>query len=187
MKIQINNLSKSFEDKIIFENYTNELNVDNILIVKGKSGLGKTTLLRIIAGLDKDYTGKILMDNCNVSFMFQEDRLIPFISVIKNLTTVSTKETALHYLKLLGLENEQNNAPSSLSGGMKRRVALARALCFDSQLVILDEPFKGLDDKLKNNVCEIIKKESQSRCFLVVSHDSEDVELLNAKILELDA
>lgn len=185
MKIQINNLTKKYGDKVVFENYTNTFDFNGILLLKGVSGLGKTTLMRMIAGLENADKGEILKSTKSVSFMFQEDRLIPFVSVLKNLTAVCSEEKALNYLKLMGLENEKDNSPLSLSGGMRRRVALARALCFQSDLVILDEPFKGLDEELKSTICEIIKEESKKRDFIIISHDSQDAELLNAKIIEL--
>ena len=185
MKIQINNLCKGYGDKVIFENYTRTLDFDGILLIQGKSGLGKTTLMRILAGLEKADKGEITKSAEKVSFMFQEDRLIPFVTVLKNLTAVCDEEKALKYLSLMGLENEKDNSPLSLSGGMKRRVALARALCFENELVILDEPFKGLDEALKIKICKIIKEESKNRAFIIVSHDSEDAKILNAEIIEL--
>ena len=185
MKIQINNLCKKYGDKIVFDNYSTTLEFNGILLLKGASGLGKTTLMRIVAGLEKPNKGEITTNVKSISFMFQEDRLIPFVSVLKNLTAVCSEEKALKYLKLMGLENERDNSPLSLSGGMRRRVSLARALCFDSDLVILDEPFKGLDENLKASICEIIKKESEKRDFIIISHDSDDAELLNAKMVEL--
>ena len=185
MKIQINNLTKKYGDKIVFDNYTNTFEFDGIMLIKGASGLGKTTLMRMIAGLEKADKGDIIKDKKSVSFMFQEDRLITFVSVIKNLTAVCNEEKALEYLKLMGIENEKDNSPLSLSGGMRRRVALARALCFPSDFVILDEPFKGLDENLKLKICEVIKQESKKRDFIIISHDSQDAELLNAKTVEI--
>lgn len=185
MKIQINNLTKKYGNKIIFDNFTKKLDFENILIIKGDSGIGKTTLMRLVAGLEKADSGEIIMDINKISFMFQEDRLIPFVSVLKNLTAVCKEETAKRYLKLMGLEQEKDSSPLSLSGGMSRRVSLARALCFDSELVILDEPFKGLDDSLKQEICKVIKEESKKRGFIIISHDAEDATLLDAKIIEL--
>ena len=185
MKIQINNLTKKYGDKVVFENYTSTFDFDDILIIKGSSGLGKTTLIRMIAGLEKADYGEITTPVSKISFMFQEDRLIPFVSVLKNLTAVCSEEKALYYLKLMGLDEEKDNSPLALSGGMRRRVSLARALCFDSELVILDEPFKGLDEDLKVNICKIIKSEAKNRAFIIISHDIEDAQLLNAKIIEL--
>lgn len=185
MKIQLNNLCKAFGDKVIFENYTRTVEFNGILIIQGKSGLGKTTLMRMLAGLEKADQGEIIHSAEKISFMFQEDRLIPFVTVLKNLTAVCGEERALKYLSLMGLEGEKDNSPTALSGGMRRRVALARSLCFESDLVILDEPFKGLDETLKNEICEIIREESKNRNFIIISHDSEDAEKLNAEIIEL--
>lgn len=111
MIIKINNLTKSFGDKKIFDNFTAEIDINGILVIKGASGLGKTTLLRIIAGLDKHYRGEIKKPDGEISFMFQEDRLIPFVSVLKNLAAVSNEETALRYLRLMGLESEKHSLP----------------------------------------------------------------------------
>lgn len=185
MKIQVNNLCKAYGNKVIFENYTRTINFDGILIIQGKSGVGKTTLMRLIAGLEKADKGEITKSAEKISFMFQEDRLIPFVTVLKNLTAVCSEEKALRYLSLMGLEGEKDNSPTALSGGMRRRVSLARALCFDSDLVILDEPFKGLDEKLKAEICKIIKEESKTRAFIIISHDNEDAEMLSAKMIEL--
>lgn len=185
MKIQLNNLCKAYGDKVIFENYNRTLDFNGILIIQGKSGLGKTTLMRLITGLERADKGEILKSAEKISFMFQEDRLIPFVTVLKNLTAVCSEKKAMKYLSLVGLEDEKDNSPTALSGGMRRRVALARALCFDSDLVILDEPFKGLDEKLKAEICEIIKEESKNREFIIISHDSEDAEMLNARMIEL--
>lgn len=187
MTIKINKLSKKYGEKTVFEGFSAELSADGVLIIQGKSGFGKTTLIRMIAGLEKPDSGEIIKPEGNISFMFQEDRLIPFVSVLKNLTAVTDRETAVRYLKMLGLENELDSPPSSLSGGMQRRVSLARALCFDSRLVILDEPFKGLDERLKADICALIKRESKDRDFIIVSHDTKDGELLGGKVIDLSA
>ena len=185
MKIHVRHLYPHYGDKTAFENYTNTFDFDGILLIKGVSGLGKTTLMRIIAGLEKKDKGEIIKNADKISFMFQEDRLIPFVSVLKNLTAVCDEKKALYYLSLMELENEKDSSPLSLSGGMRRRVSLARALCFDSDLVILDEPFKGLDEELKMKICEIIKNESEKRDFIIISHDTGDAEFLNARIVEM--
>ena len=185
MKIKINNLTKKYEDKTVFENFSTEIEFDDILFITGESGLGKTTLIRMIAKLEKPDSGSIECDESKISYMFQEDRLIPFVSVLKNLTAVCSEEKAIKYLEKVGLSNEKNNSPLSLSGGMKRRISLIRALCFDSNLVILDEPFKGLDEKLKESIYELIIDESKSRKFIIVSHDKSDIDKLGGKIYNL--
>lgn len=154
------------------------------MLVKGASGCGKTTLMRMIAGLE-DYSGEISVPTDRISFMFQEDRLIPFVSVLKNVAAVSDIETAKRNLSKLGLENEFGSPPLSLSGGMRRRVSLARALSYPADLVILDEPFKGLDDSLRQTVIEIIKEESKAKDFIIVTHESFDSEFKGKEILYL--
>ena len=180
MNITFANLTKKYGNKTVFDNFTHALEINGILIVKGASGKGKTTLMKTIAGLE-DYSGEIGVPTDKISFMFQEDRLIPFISVLKNVAAVSDTETAKKILCELELENEFDSPPLSLSGGMRRRVALARALAYPSKLVILDEPFKGLDEKLKQKCIEIIKRESKSRDFLIVTHESVDELIPDAK------
>ncbi len=184
MNIEITNLTKKYGAKTVFENYSNTLEINGILLVKGSSGCGKTTLMKMIAGLE-DYNGEISVPTDRISFMFQEDRLIPFISVLKNVTAVSDSETAKKILRKLVLEKEFDSPPLSLSGGMRRRAALARALSYPSDLVILDEPFKGLDDALRQTIIEIIKEESKLRDFIIVTHESFDGEFEDGKILYL--
>lgn len=178
------NLTKKYGSKTVFENFTHTLEIDGILLVKGASGSGKTTLMKMIAGLE-DYSGQINVPTDKISFMFQEDRLIPFISVLKNVQSVSDVNTAKKYLCELGLQNEFDSPPRALSGGMRRRAALARALAYPSQLVVLDEPFKGLDEKLKQKCVELIKSESKSRDFIIVTHESFDEENADEKVLTL--
>lgn len=184
MNIEITNLTKKYGAKTVFENYSNTLEINGILLVKGASGCGKTTLMRMIAGLEK-YDGKISVPTDKISFMFQEDRLIPFVSVLKNVAAVSDIETAKRILRKLGLEKEFDSPPLSLSGGMRRRAALARALSYPADLVILDEPFKGLDDSLRQIVIDIIKEESSKRDFIIVTHESFDGEFEGNEILYL--
>lgn len=184
MNIEITNLTKKYGAKTVFKNYSKKLEINGILLVKGVSGCGKTTLMRMIAGLEK-YDGKISVSTDRISFMFQEDRLIPFVSVLKNVAAVSDVNTAKKYLAALGLEKEFDSPPLSLSGGMRRRAALARALAYSSDLVILDEPFKGLDEALRQTVIEIIKQESAKRDFIIVTHESFDGEFEGNEILYL--
>ena len=186
MKIQINNLCKKYGKKVIFDNFSASVDFDGILMIKGKSGLGKTTLIKMLAELEKPNSGEISVPAEKISFMFQEDRLIPFVSVLKNLTAVCDEEKALKYLSLMELEQEKDASPLSLSGGMRRRVALARALCYDSELIILDEPFKGLDEALKIKIGEILKKESNARPIIIVSHETDSADFCGAETLDLD-
>ncbi|MEG0546686.1 MAG: ATP-binding cassette domain-containing protein [Oscillospiraceae bacterium] len=181
MEIKIENLNKSYKEKIVIKNFSLTLKIDKTIAVMGESGCGKTTLLRLIAGIEKPDSGKITKPPTKISFMFQEDRLLPWLNAFENVKLVGSEDTAKKYLSLLGLENDFNTKPNELSGGMQRRVALARALSFNSDLIILDEPFKGIDESLKDKLIEVIK--SEKRDIILVTHNKSDAKKLTDNIL----
>lgn len=183
MTVTLKNIKKSYGDRIIFDNLNREIVFDKPVVLMGESGVGKTTLARMIAGLEKPDFGEILGVPEAVSFMFQEDRLLPWLSARENVEYVSDKETADYYLEKVLLGGEKDTPVSDLSGGMKRRVALARALAYKSELVILDEPFKGLDFELKKKMTALISEEK--RHFLIITHEAEDAALLGAKVINI--
>lgn len=183
MTVTLKNIKKSYGDRIIFDNFNREIVFDKPVVLMGESGVGKTTLARMIAGLEKSDFGEILGVPEAVSFMFQEDRLLPWFSARENVEYVSDKETADFYLEKVLLGGEKDTPVSDLSGGMKRRVALARALAYKSELVILDEPFKGLDFELKKKMIALILEEK--RHFLIITHEAEDVVLLGANVINI--
>lgn len=183
MTVTLKNIKKSYGDRIIFDNFNREIVFDKPVVLMGESGVGKTTLARMIAGLEKPDFGEITGVSEAVSFMFQEDRLLPWLSARENVEYVSGKETADFYLEKVLLGEEKDTPVSDLSGGMKRRVALARALAYKSELVILDEPFKGLDFELKKKMTALISEEE--RHFLIITHEAEDAALLGAKVINI--
>lgn len=185
MTVIMENIKKSYGDKIVFDGFSSEIALDRPAVLMGESGIGKTTLVRMIAGLEKPDSGKIIGVPKTVSFMFQEDRLLPWFTARQNVEYVSDKRTAEIYLDSVFLSDELDTPVSRLSGGMKRRVALARALAYKSELVILDEPFKGLDAELKGKIIGLILSESEKRHFLAVTHEKEDAILLNANIINI--
>jgi NitT/TauT family transport system ATP-binding protein len=157
----------------------------------GASGIGKTTLLRILMGLERADSGCISgIDTKNISCMFQEDRLIPDLSAIDNVRIVLRRKNNRAEVRnnlLSILPDDSLDLPvSSLSGGMKRRVALARALSYPGKLIILDEPFTGLDKDTKLNVINYILKMRNNRTLLIATHGTDDADLLGAKIIKLD-
>lgn len=175
MKVYIKD--KHFGDKVIFKDFSLFIEDGTTAVVMGESGRGKTTLMRIIAGLDKDYDG-FVEKNGKVALLFQEDRLVENISVISNLLLVTDdRERALLLLKKLGLEKEEKSNISSLSGGMRRRVSIARLLLLDFNTYIFDEPFSSLDEETKKRVSEIIREETKGKTIIVVTHTREDVSL----------
>lgn len=176
--IKIENLSFSFDNKEIFSDFSLTLEDRKITAITGKSGSGKSTLINLICGILKPDKGRIINESSTVSVVFQEDRLLPWYSVKENVSIVSDESTAEYWLGKVGLAESLNLKPSELSGGMKRRVALARALAYKSDTLILDEPFNGIDDETKTVLIRIIKEVSSERIILLVSHHQEEIRSL---------
>jgi len=175
MKIDIK--EKRFGDKIIFSRFSLDIPDGSSVFIKGESGRGKTTLLRMIAALDRDYEGTI--ESRRAVMLFQEDRLIENMGVLSNLLLVTDKkDEALLLLERVGLESEEKSIIATLSGGMKRRVSIARLLLIESDVYLLDEPFNGLDAETKKLVASIIKEKTEGKTIFVVSHADEDGALL---------
>ena len=177
----IKDLSFKYNDKIIFDHLSLELNSD-ITCLMGDSGIGKTTLLKLIGGLLEIQDGQIIKEQQNPSFMFQEDRLLKWLNVKENLLLVSKDENKIDYL-LKELDLNPNDKITELSGGMARRLSLIRALVFDSDLLLLDEPFKGMDENLIKKVAKIIKDENKKT--IISSHSLFEAEILNAEIVRI--
>ena len=191
MSIIITDLCKSFDDNEILKNVNITLEDSSIYCLMGASGIGKTTLLRILMGLEHADSGCISgIDTKNISCMFQEDRLIPDLSAIDNVRIVLRRKNNRAEVRnnlLSILPDDSLDMPvNSLSGGMKRRVALARALSYPGKLIILDEPFTGLDKDTKLNVINYILKMRNNRTLLIATHGADDADLLGAKIIKLD-
>lgn len=174
--IKVTGLSKSYNGKNVFADLTFEIKDTGITVISGASGKGKTTLARILAGLEKSYGGEIRgIENKKISLMFQEDRLFEHLSALENVSLVCSEKKAQDILKYLELENSIHLKPSQLSGGMCRRVALARAISFEGDILILDEPFKGLDITLKEKAFDLIKNYSKNHCVILISHDENEI------------
>ena len=182
--MRIENLSFSYGKKTVFSNLNLKTD-DRTICLMGKSGCGKTSLLHLLAGLLKADSGTISELPQPCSLMFQEDRLLPWLNAGENVALVlddEDKEKASLLLRALGLEPDM--ALSKMSGGMKRRVALARALAFRSDTLLLDEPFKGLDENLMKSCAELIKK--QGKLTIVATHSQKEAEALGAKIIRIE-
>lgn len=192
-KIIVQNLSKSYGDNKILENVSFEIKKGQMVCIMGASGIGKTTLLRLMMGLEKSDCGSIAGVG-KISAVFQEDRLINKMSAADNIRLIiderklsrNERKQRKSYIeselaKLLPAESI-NQPVSELSGGMKRRVAIARAYLADSDTIFLDEPFTGLDKDNKNIVCEYMTANKNNRTIFVVTHDESDLNALAADI-----
>ncbi len=185
--IKLTQVTKSFGKNVLFRNFSYTFPKSGIYAIVGNSGKGKTTLLRIIAGLDKRYSGELSVYG-SISFMFQEHRLFPTLSALDNVLDISfdarteENEAAARelLLKLNFKEDELSKFPSELSGGMRQRISFARAILKRSDILILDEPTKELDGELREKVIEIIKSEADRRLVIIVSHSKEDQSELSA-------
>ena len=185
--IKLTEVTKSFGKNVLFRNFSYTFQKNGIYAIVGNSGKGKTTLLRIIAGLDKRYSGELSVCG-SISFMFQEHRLFPTLSALDNILDISfdarTEENEAVskelLLKLNFKEDELSKFPSELSGGMRQRISFARAILRQSDILILDEPTKELDSELRERIIEIIKSEAERRLIIVVSHSKEDLSELSA-------
>ena len=191
MSIIITDLCKTFDDNEVLKNVNITLKDNSIYCLMGSSGIGKTTLLRILMGLERADSGSVSgIDTKSISCMFQEDRLIPYLSAIDNVRIVlhgkSNREEVRNNLLSILPDDSLDIPVSSLSGGMKRRVALARALSYPGKLIILDEPFTGLDKNTKLNVIDYILKMRNNRTLLIATHGTDDANLLGAEIIKLN-
>jgi NitT/TauT family transport system ATP-binding protein len=176
---------KRFGEKLIFKDFVLSLPDKGIYAVTGESGRGKTTLLNIIAGLDRDFKGSREADG-RMSYVFQEDRLIPSLNVLENVMFVCRdREKAVDLLQKLGLGNETGSKLGKLSGGMKRRVAIARALAADYDLLLMDEPFASIDEERKQSIMDVIKETASDRLVIFVTHDIAEAEYLGAEVIAL--
>ena len=155
--------------------------------VMGESGSGKTTLAKLLLGLEKPDSGEITgLEGLRISVVFQEDRLLPWYSALDNVRAVlakgkSSREEAQELLTEMELAEAANKPIRELSGGMQRRVAIARALAFGGDLLILDEPLKGLDEELKKRIVPRIKKRFST--ILLITHSEDEAALFGCEKL----
>ena len=189
MHIKIDGLCKTYGVQNIFHDYCACFEEGRITCIVGPSGCGKTTLLRILAGIEEMNAGTLTgINEKTKAVVFQEDRLCEHLSVKMNLRLVCEKEVTEQELEeqltLVGLKGVLKKRVSLLSGGMKRRVAIVRAMIVKSDLLLMDEPFKGLDEELKKQVIQYVREKSKGKTLLVVLHEAQEVELLQADKVE---
>lgn len=190
MDIIINNLSKKFGEKEVITNFSVRIKEGTIACIMAPSGGGKTTLLRILAGLETADEGRIEgLENKKISMVFQEDRLCNNLNAVSNIRLVCDKEIRekqiYEELEKVGLKGNEKNPIKELSGGMRRRVALVRASMAAYDILILDEPFGGLDDKNKKAMIDYVKERSRGKTVILVTHEEEEAKAMGGKIIYL--
>lgn len=196
MNLKIQNLNKKFGQKEIFKDFNLELSSNEVNCIIGQSGGGKSTLLNLISGLVSKDAGTIngISEN-EISYIFQEDRLIPWLTVGENLKLAGKcyyEDEVLakkieETLELVHIKEVYEDFPEKLSGGMKQRVNIARALIKPSKLILMDEPFKSLDYKTKYLIMKEIKEifKEEKRMVIFVTHDVDEGIFFEGKIYVL--
>ena len=205
-KLEVKNLRFSYDKAIILDNFALKLKEGEVCGLKGFSGAGKTTILRIIAGLEKieNGHGHIYIDGIDITnlppekrgigFVFQDYGLFPHMTVEKNISyglfkynKTKKNEIVEKMLSLINMENKRKSYPHELSGGQQQRVALARSLAPGPSLLLLDEPFSNIDSELKTSIRKEVKKiltETNATCILS-THDDNDIKEVCSRVYVL--
>ena len=184
--LKIENLIKFFGNECVIDGFSMKCPDKGVVAVMGTSGIGKTTLLNIIAGLEKPTSGKITSTFKKISYKFQEPRLLKWLTAGENIEMVMSRpEKSSKYIKMVKLSKDSDKYPDELSGGMQQRIALARALAYQGDLLLLDEPFSAVDEKTKKILIDVISDYSKHHAVILVTHDIAEAENLNAEIITL--
>ena len=188
--LTIRGICKSFEGRPVLEDVSFDFPEAAVTALRGPSGCGKTTLVNIILGLIEPDAGDVLMPaSARTAAVFQEDRLIEHFSAARNVRLTApasvTDEQIRAALSELGLAQEGEKRVSEFSGGMRRRVAVIRAALFQPQFLLLDEPFKGLDEEMRERTAAFLRRNCAQATTILVTHDETEAALMGATA-ELD-
>ena len=177
--IVLSDIVVRFGDRVALQGISASLPDEGAVALRGVSGAGKTTLLRVLAGLLQPDAGSVSgLAGRRISMVFQEDRLLPWRTALQNVSLVSNEARARELLMQLDLSDALALRPPALSGGMRRRVAIARALAYSDDVLLLDEPFNGLDETRREQAAALIR--ASARLIVVATHDDQDAMLLGA-------
>ena len=187
--IDIRNLDFSYGEKWIWKDFQGFFPEGEVSVLMAPSGRGKTTLLYLIAGLLQPTEGSIVypQDTRKCAMVFQDGRLVEQLSVEKNIKLVNSRITTAQMadcLRELGLAGMEKKKVAKLSGGERQRVAIARGLLAEYDLLLLDEPFTGLDDEIKERVIKVMKARTAGKTVLLVTHDRQEALLMGGQIYD---
>ena len=188
MDIIIKDLYKSYGENAVLKSLDAVIEENKITCLMGQSGSGKTTLLNILMGFETADSGSVENMPVKKTAVFQENRLCESFSAFTNVKIVNDKldnKTIISHLEQVGLGDFADSKISTLSGGMKRRVALVRAILAEKDILFLDEPFKGLDEDTKKTVTDYLLKNTENTTVVMVTHDIDEAQALGAKVLYL--
>lgn len=175
-----------YSDRHVIDRLSLEISSGERIALTAPSGSGKTTLLNLIAGIIRTSSGLVKVSG-SVSYVFQEPRLLPWCSCLENLNIVmgdssKTLGAAGQMLERLGLEAAEKKYPHELSGGMQQRLSIGRALCYDGDILLLDEPLKGLDSALRDSVAELINERTAGKTVVLATHDKAEIDAFAKQI-----
>ena len=185
--IEVKNLSFSFEKNTVISDLSFSIEKGKTYCIMGRSGVGKTTLLRLLAGILKSEKGRIVYkQDVKKSFVFQENRLVPWMNVYDTLKYITKDENAVKSALIeTSLYEEKEKMPDELSGGMARRLSIARAIAYGGEVFFIDEPLYGLDVKTSEGILELIKNTLNDKTAIVITHSPEEAFYLSDKIIFL--
>lgn len=182
----LQNVTFAYGDTPVLDNFTLTLPARSAVCLFGASGCGKTTVLHLLAGLLAPQVGAV--HTRAVSMVFQEDRLLPWLTALENVQVIlpaAQRDTAAQWLEAVDLADAKDMYPAAMSGGMRRRVAIARALAKGGDMLLLDEPFNGLDAEVRAVCAKALRARFDNGIIVLVSHSKEDAALLQAEIVSL--
>ena len=189
MAIVIEKLTKSYGPKLALAPFSLTMTEGETLCLLGQSGCGKTTLLRLLLGLETPTGGTVTGLPEGISAVFQEDRLCPAFSAAANVALALGRQVPkgeiVSLLSELGLGDALQKPVRELSGGMQRRVAIARSLLMSADLYLMDEPFKGLDEDTRRTVMDLVLARTEGKTVLVITHDPEEAAYLGGRVIRM--
>ena len=191
MALRIENLSKAFGKKAVLNRFSLNLPDSGVVVLMGLSGCGKTTLLRLLAGLERPDDGKIFLpEDLRLSMVFQEDRLLEELTARGNLLAVlerGREESADLWLERMGIADAAGLFPREMSGGMRRRLANARAMAYGGNVTLLDEPFQGLDVRTREQLYHHMFDSGElSGLVVIITHDRQEALRVGRRLVVFD-